>query len=158
MTVSKSIPPVRIREFSFKNPSGGTAGTFLKYGPPLAPSSSLVVLRRAIYDYEVGWRMAGVSADDALTAYLDAHAHPQDKRVYFSEHELAGDGQDIHALVLSFAKTLRVIRTADGKVFRLQSDGSWRAGDIRVQKVEHLLEDCDLVLDADDSEAEGASS
>lgn len=153
MSITSSLNPVRIREFSFKNPSGGTGGSYLTHSAPFAPKTALVMLRRAVFDYEVGWRMAGISADEALSTYLEAHAHPMDKRVYFSEHDLADKGHDAQSLVLSFAQTLSVIKTGDGTEFRQQADRSWQAEGIQVNSTEQLLSDFYLVLDADDCEA-----
>ncbi|CAN7631229.1 hypothetical protein LJR189_004780 [Acidovorax delafieldii] len=153
MAITSSWNPVQIHEFSFKNPSGGTGGSYLKHSAPFAPKTALVILRRAVFDYEVGWRMAGISADEALSAYLEVHAHPMDKRVYFSELDLAEKGRDVQSLVLSLAQSLQVIWTGDGTEFRQQPDRSWQAEGIQVHSTEQLLSDFYVVLDADDSEA-----
>lgn len=76
-----------------------------------------------------------------------------DKRVYFSELDLAEKGRDVQSLVLSLAQSLQVIWTGDGTEFRQQPDRSWQAEGIQVHSTEQLLSDFYVVLDADDSEA-----
>ncbi|TXT25405.1 MAG: hypothetical protein FD131_4606 [Rhodocyclaceae bacterium] len=90
---------VSVTEFCFNNPAGGTAisdGSF--NNEPYPHKTTKVVTVKGWLDYECGWRFIGLSADPLLTAYLEAHGHAVDRRVFFSEFDLA-DRRDLGPLI-----------------------------------------------------------
>jgi len=90
---------ITVPEFCFNTPAGGTAisdGTFGNEAYP-HPTATVTPIK-GWFDYECGWRFIGESADPLLTTYLEAHGHPEDRRVFFSEFDLA-DRRDLGPLI-----------------------------------------------------------
>jgi len=90
---------ITVTEFCFNNPAGGTAISDGSFNNEAYPQRTATVTPiKGWHDYECGWRFIGTSADPQLTAYLEAHGHATERRVFFSEFDLA-DRRDLGPLI-----------------------------------------------------------
>ena len=90
---------ITVTEFCFNNAAGGTAISDGSFNNEAYPHQTATVTPiKGWHDYECGWRFIGVSADPQLTSYLEAHGHATDRRVFFSEFDLA-DRRDLGPLI-----------------------------------------------------------
>lgn len=76
---------VKIKEFAFQNPSGGTGMSNWQFNPPYT-GQPVVKITKKWFDYETGYRFWGEAVDPALKEYLKANA--KDGRVFFSEWDI----------------------------------------------------------------------
>lgn len=91
---------VGIRSFGFVNPSGGTGMSNWDHNELFPDASALVQVVEGWDDYEIGFRMIGVSADPKLTAYLERVGSPDDRRVFFGDHEIISRAERLRAIKL----------------------------------------------------------
>lgn len=90
---------ITVTEFCFNNAAGGTAISDGSFNNEAYPHQTATVTPiKGWHDYECGWRFIGVSADPQLTSYLEAHGHATNRRVFFSEFDLA-DRRDLWPLI-----------------------------------------------------------
>ena len=74
---------VKIKEFCYTGPSGGTRLSNGTFDTPYPHPEATVKVTRGFYDYECGHRFIGEPADPLLTAFCDEHGSTEDKRVFF---------------------------------------------------------------------------
>lgn len=79
---------VIINAFAFTNKAGGTGLSNWAFNPKFPAPTTTVQVVRGWFDYETGMRFVAVSADPALTDYLNANAKPG-SQVFFGEQDLA---------------------------------------------------------------------
>lgn len=90
---------VLVTSFCFINAAGGTGiAKGSRFTEEFPRPAARVKIRNGFHDYETGWRFIGEAADPELTAYIEAHASKEDRRVFVSEFELA-DLRDLGPLI-----------------------------------------------------------
>jgi hypothetical protein len=92
---------VKIKEFCYTGPSGGTRLSNGTFDTPYPHPEATVKVTRGFYDYECGHRFIGEPADPLLIAFRDEHGSTEDKRVFFSEFDLV-DRRDLGELIDKF--------------------------------------------------------
>ena len=99
----RSSAEVAVTAFCYTTSCGGTGlsdGTIgTRYPHPVAT----VRVSRGFLDDECGYRFVGEAADPQLTAFRDLHGSATDKRVFFSEFDLA-DRRDLGPLIDKFVR------------------------------------------------------
>ena len=68
------------------------------FDPRYPHKTATVEVTRGFCDYETGYRFIGVADDPELSAFRDKHGSSTDRRIFFSEFELA-DRRDLGPLV-----------------------------------------------------------
>lgn len=109
MHISTNTMPsstVRIKEFCYTGPGGGTRLSNSPHDPSYPFPFALVQVQRMFLDYECGWRLIGEAADPQLQAFRDQHGCPMDRRIFFSEFDLA-DRRDLGPLIDRFGSTFQ---------------------------------------------------
>jgi hypothetical protein len=92
---------VKIKEFCYTGPGGGTSMSNGTFDAPYPHPDATVKVTRGFFDYECGHRFIGEPADPQLTSFRDEHGSMVDKRVFFSEFDLANP-RDLAQLVERF--------------------------------------------------------
>ena len=88
---------VKIKEFCYSNPQGGTMLSDGMNGPAYPHPEASVKPVKGWYDYEIGWRFIGEVTDPQLDAFITQHGHP-DRRIFFGEFDLL-DRRDLGPLI-----------------------------------------------------------
>jgi hypothetical protein len=150
-----------VKAFGFINTAGGTGLSDWAHNPRFSGTAQ-VAITRVWEDYETGLRFAGKSVDKSLDVYLNENAKPDDRRVFFSEFDLAAPKlaqelrRQVEKGIVLHAMETGVVRTGDGYVFKLCQDAKWSDGDMEFESIHALMEEIDglEVLESDG----GASS
>jgi hypothetical protein len=74
--------------FAFMNKHGGTDMSNWEHNVKYTGKEAIVKITKVWYDYEVGYRCWAEAVNQELKDYLNDNAHPKDKRVFVSEHEI----------------------------------------------------------------------
>lgn len=86
---SVKIVNARPYGFSFKNKAGGTGMSNWDHDQRYQGPTPVITLNDVFYDYETGYRCIGDAVNPELVEYLEKVAHPKDKRVFITEHNIS---------------------------------------------------------------------